>query len=231
MIAKVPKSEAAHFTKNLLLKNKKSGEFFLLLCFHDTAVDLKGFGKYLKTKPDNIRGADLDTLKSMLGCEKGAVNVLSLVNDTNQKVAVYVDDKIDQLASDALLCAHPMQNDATVEISKEVFYKVIELTGHKATSVNFESMKVEKKETAPKQQKEEEKKIDQDAGKDEEAHELSIQYKKEVNLAKWYQQVITKSGMIEYYDISGCYILRPWSFNIWEKIQAYFDAVIKSYGV
>ena len=37
--------------------------------------------------------------------------------------------------------------------------------------------------------------------------------------------------MIEYYDISGCYILRPWSFNIWEKIQGFFDAVIKGYGV
>lgn len=165
MIAKVPKSEAAHFTKNLLLKNKKSGEFFLLLCFHDTPVDLKGFGKYLKTKPDNIRGADLDTLKSMLGCEKGAVNVLSLINDSNNKVAVYVDDKIDQLASDALLCAHPMQNNATIEITKEVFYKVIELSGHKSTSVNFESLKVEKKE-APKHSKEEEKKIDHDTGRD-----------------------------------------------------------------
>lgn len=44
----------------------------------------------------------------MLGCEKGAVNVISLVNDTSSKIAVYVDDKIDQLASDAILCAHPM---------------------------------------------------------------------------------------------------------------------------
>ena len=32
-------------------------------------------------------------------------------------------------------------------------------------------------------------------------------------------QVITKSEMVEYYDVSGCYILRPWSYSIWEKIQ------------
>ena len=25
--------------------------------------------------------------------------------------------------------------------------------------------------------------------------------------------------MVEYYDVSGCYILRPWSYSIWEKIQ------------
>lgn len=29
--------------------------------------------------------------------------------------------------------------------------------------------------------------------------------------------------MISYYDISGCYILRPWSFKIWELIQNWFN--------
>ncbi len=34
-----------------------------------------------------------------------------------------------------------------------------------------------------------------------------------------------------YSDISGCYILRPWSFSIWEKIQTWLDARIKERGV
>lgn len=54
---------------------------------------------------------------------------------------------------------------------------------------------------------------------------------KSTDLAEWYSQVITKAEMIEYYDISGCYILRPWAFSIWEKIQAFFDAEIKKLGV
>ncbi|XP_050434060.1 uncharacterized protein LOC126841535 [Adelges cooleyi] len=33
--------------------------------------------------------------------------------------------------------------------------------------------------------------------------------------------------MIEYYDVSGCYVLRPWSFGIWEQLQKWFDNVIK----
>ena len=37
--------------------------------------------------------------------------------------------------------------------------------------------------------------------------------------------------MIEYYEVSGCYILRPWSFAIWESIQSFFDAQIKLLGV
>lgn len=45
------------------------------------------------------------------------------------------------------------------------------------------------------------------------------------------RQVITKAEMIEYYDVSGCYVLRPWSFSIWEAIKDFFDAEIKKLGV
>lgn len=47
----------------------------------------------------------------------------------------------------------------------------------------------------------------------------------------FFTKVITKSEMIEYYDVSGCYILRPWAFSIWESIKDFFDAEIKKLGV
>lgn len=37
--------------------------------------------------------------------------------------------------------------------------------------------------------------------------------------------------MIDYYDISGCYILKPKSYYIWEKIQAYLDKKFKEHEV
>ena len=36
--------------------------------------------------------------------------------------------------------------------------------------------------------------------------------------------------MIEYYDVSGCYVLRPWAFGIWERISTWFDTEIKKIG-
>nr|XP_003216035.1 PREDICTED: bifunctional glutamate/proline--tRNA ligase isoform X3 [Anolis carolinensis] len=60
---------------------------------------------------------------------------------------------------------------------------------------------------------------------------LGLEAKKEENLADWYSQVITKSEMIEYYDVSGCYILRPWAFAVWEAIKDFFDSEIKKLGV
>lgn len=45
-------------------------------------------------------------------------------------------------------------------------------------------------------------------GKKEGADEKEVAYRKEENFAKWFEQVITKGDMIDYYDISGCYILK-----------------------
>ncbi|XP_027035857.1 bifunctional glutamate/proline--tRNA ligase-like [Pocillopora damicornis] len=62
-------------------------------------------------------------------------------------------------------------------------------------------------------------------------YRLGLEAKKEENLSDWFSQVITKSEMIEYYDVSGCYILRPWSYAIWERIRDFFDSEIKKLGV
>nr|CAD7393466.1 unnamed protein product [Timema cristinae] len=60
---------------------------------------------------------------------------------------------------------------------------------------------------------------------------LGLEVAKEDNLADWYSQVITKGELIEYYDVSGCYILRPWAYAIWEVIQRFFDDAIKKLDV
>ena len=39
-------------------------------------------------------------------------------------------------------------------------------------------------------------------------------------------QVVVNSEMIEYYDISGCYILRPWAMEIWELLKVSFLNII-----
>ncbi|XP_047522026.1 bifunctional glutamate/proline--tRNA ligase isoform X4 [Pieris napi] len=60
---------------------------------------------------------------------------------------------------------------------------------------------------------------------------LGLEASKDTDLSDWYQQVITKAEMIDYYDISGCYILRPWAYSIWEIIRAFFSDSIKRMGV
>lgn len=47
----------------------------------------------------------------------------------------------------------------------------------------------------------------------------------------WYSQVVVEAELIDYYDISGCYILRPYAFTQWEFIQQFFNQEIKKLGV
>ena len=53
-----------------------------------------------------------------------------------------------------------------------------------------------------------------------------INAKKDGDFSEWYTQVLQKAELIEYTDVSGCYIIRPRAYAIWEKVQAYFDKKI-----
>lgn len=65
------------------------------------------------------------------------------------------------------------------------------------------------------------------AGTDKEGHILGITVKKTANFPEWYTQAIIRGGMVEYYDISGCYIVLPPSYFIWESFQEWFNQRIK----
>ncbi|PLN77043.1 prolyl-tRNA synthetase [Aspergillus taichungensis] len=60
---------------------------------------------------------------------------------------------------------------------------------------------------------------------------IGIDVTKEEDFPGWYQQVLTKGDMLDYYDVSGCFILKPASFSIWEEIQQWFNTHIKKMGV
>ncbi|KAI9836383.1 MAG: ribose-phosphate pyrophosphokinase 1 [Sarea resinae] len=60
---------------------------------------------------------------------------------------------------------------------------------------------------------------------------IGIDVSKEEDFPGWYQQILTKGDMLDYYDVAGCYILKPTSYFIWEKIQRWFDDRIKKMGV
>lgn len=158
-------------------------------------------------------------MTNILKSSKGSINPFSLSNDEKNEVKVAIDE---HLYKDEYWAFHPMDNTATVEIKRDDFLKFLDEFKVKYNRlaldvpVEAEPKKVEeKKEEVPK----------------EKENLLGIEVKKTQNFSEWYQQVIVKSGLIEYYDVSGCYILRPWAYTIWEKIQGFFDALIKENGV
>ncbi len=67
--------------------------------------------------------------------------------------------------------------------------------------------------------------------KEEKADEKGLSVKKSENFSEWYVQVLTKSGMIDYTDVSGCIVFRPAAYALWEEISRAIDTEFKKDGV
>jgi prolyl-tRNA synthetase len=221
--------------KNLFLKDKKKKTLYLVVVKHDAKVDMKALAKHLKTGSSNIRGAEADKMEETLKVLPGSVNLFSIVNDKAGLVSLIVDKALTEASHVGF---HPMLNVATTAITQEGLQKVISASGHTADVVDFEAIasvsasapaaETGKAAKKPKPVKEAKKKV---VAKEEDTHLLGITVDKEEDFSSWYTQVITKSEMIEYYDVSGCYILRPWSYSIWERVQGFLDAKFKESDV
>ncbi|PLW79412.1 proline--tRNA ligase [Candidatus Woesearchaeota archaeon] len=58
-----------------------------------------------------------------------------------------------------------------------------------------------------------------------------ITVKKSEDFSEWYTQVIQKADLIEYTDVSGCIVYKPGSYQLWENIQNFMNAILKKRGV
>ena len=129
---------------------------------------------------------------------------------------VLIDEKLFEFESWSF---HPMDNAATIEVQRDDMIKFFD-------HFKINHVKIDLSQDAPKAEEKKEKEKDKKKGA-EEVNLIGVDAKKEEDFSTWYSEVIARSGMLDYYDVSGCYILRPWAFGIWERIQSFFDALIK----
>lgn len=61
---------------------------------------------------------------------------------------------------------------------------------------------------------------------------IGITVAKASNFSQWYQELVLKAELVEYYsEISGFYILRPSAMHIWNTIHDWFQGQIETMGV
>ena len=186
----------------------------------------------MKAKKDGLRQADAKQLEEYLSVKPGSVTPLALLNLTaeqKEQVQFVVDEDI----LSEYVAIHPMVNTSTIWIKTGDLLSLLASHGIKTSKVKLTEVPTEEKKVEPVKEKAKETANAQPAATTTANNQylLSVQYKKFENFSDWYSDVIIKSEMIEYYDISGCYILRPWSYQIWEIIQKFFDEKIKEIGV
>jgi prolyl-tRNA synthetase len=248
LVTNVPIPEGHTHTKNLFLRDKKHG-IFLVTVGTNVTVNTKELGKQLKLEgKTNLRMAESSVLEEKLHVKPGCVGPLciGLANNKEEDVKEKVTMVLDQALLDkyATIHSHPLRNDMSVKIKPDALKDFFSKVGVEPTILDFSSHTTSVVDsTAPKppvvQQQEKPKKAkseqesqnpDKKTGKKGETL-LALQWKKTENFPMWYSDVIVLSEMISYYDISGCYILRPWSYKIWELIQYWFNEKIEELGV
>lgn len=60
---------------------------------------------------------------------------------------------------------------------------------------------------------------------------IEITYSKQNEFHEWYTNVIFATGLLDYYDVSGCYVYLPPSYELWEKIQNVLNSKFSTQGV
>ncbi len=126
-------------TKNLFLKNKKN-RFYLLSCDENVSVNLKLFAKSIDAK--NLSFANEDYLQKYLGVKPGSVSPYSLLNDLNNDVNFYLDEK---LAESDIINFHPLINTVTISVKTVDFINFILENNKKVNIFSFNSYTVVRK--------------------------------------------------------------------------------------
>ena len=250
LVQNVPLDDPAKetHTKNLILRDKKHG-IFIVTISTNSIVNTKELGTLLKLAgKSNLRMADTSVLQSIFHVEPGHVGPLCI--GCIDKVA-QGDDPITVVWDTSLLKyetihSHPSRNDQSIKMAPAGLQKYAQKLNITPVMIEFSSVgsasasgaatkpsgPAPTKAVAAAAKNTDTAIVNTDKKTAKKGETLlALQWKKDENFAMWYTDVIVLSEMISYYDISGCYILRPWSYKMWELIQDWFNVQIQAMGV
>ena len=110
--------------KNLFVRDDKKRNYYMITVTSDKRVDLKEFrNKYGTAK---LSFASAEDLMAIMGLIPGAVTPLGLLNDTQCKVKLFLDNAF----SNGLIGVHPNDNTATVWLKTADLVAIINESGH-----------------------------------------------------------------------------------------------------
>ena len=112
-------------TKNLFLKDRKD-QYFLLTVEEEATVDLKAIHTQIGAA-SRVSFGKPEALMELLGVIPGAVTAFGVINDTENRVRLFIDEAL--LRHD-VINAHPLTNEATTAIAAQDLLRFAKATGH-----------------------------------------------------------------------------------------------------
>lgn len=238
LLAKSATPASYELTKTLVFKPKtpksQAPVPVVIVALASTNTPSAVAGKAVSAKDLRLANADLvaEFFGGVLPTDIGA---LSITKENASKVKIVLDSLIAEPTDKSLtLAARVSSSSKTAFIKASDLVAYFESVGAEVTVVDFAKAAAESSPApAPKDKAVKQKPVESDAAKSSAAAPalIGITAEKEQDFPGWYQQIVTKGEMLDYYDVSGCYIMRPPSYFVWEQIQEFFNKKIKSIGV
>ncbi|KAM9931133.1 hypothetical protein OXX59_000017 [Metschnikowia pulcherrima] len=222
--------ENALATKTLVFKPKtaKTAEPVPVVVFAlaSTATPSGNIAKIAGVKEPRMANDEL--VQQFFGTAAKEVSIANLHSDLAGKITLLVDSAITAAGADVVLELATESAKAALPASAVNAY--LQSTGINVISTDFVAEAAAPAAGDANARKEALKK-EKAAAKLEDAKLIGITVDKSKDFSTWYSQVVVKGEMLDYYDVSGCYILRPNSYFVWEEIQNWFNTHIKKMGV
>lgn len=226
-------AENALATKTLVFKPKTAKTAtpvpVVVFALQSTATPAGVIAKAAGVKEPRLAKDDL--VQEFFATSAKEVSVANLTGNLAGKVKVLLDSAIASADENTVL---ELSNEVSkVSLPASTITSYLQSSGIEIVTVDFEAEATAPtpapaaKDSAKKAQLKKEK----EAAKLEDAKLIGITVDKAKDFSSWYSQVVVKGEMLDYYDVSGCYILRPNSYFVWEEIQDWFNAHIKQLGV
>jgi len=111
--------------KNIFFRNHKGNRHYLVILEHLRQLDIHDLEKRLRQ--GKLSFASDQRLKKYLGLDPGSVSPFGLINDKENHVHLFIDEK---LKGSDRLAFHPNVNTATLVISKADFLRFLDYTGN-----------------------------------------------------------------------------------------------------
>lgn len=119
--------------KNLFLRDDKKRNYYLVIVKGDKKIDLKLFREKTNTRP--LSFASENELMEIMGLIPGAVTPFGILNDTECKVAVFIDEIF--FDQPKLIGIHPNDNTATVWLKTDDLVSIIKNHGNQVHGIQI----------------------------------------------------------------------------------------------
>lgn len=126
--------EGLPVVKNLLLKDVKTKQVYMVILLGEKRLDMRKLGEALGVSRSRLTFIQHDDVERVVGVKPGHVSILNLLNDEAKNVEVVYDEELETLPEVGF---HPNENTATVLFASKYIDTILRTVGVTFTATSL----------------------------------------------------------------------------------------------